>query len=234
MCYDATVLEELRRGDTTYYLLGTAHVSRASVDEVRDTVARLRPDVVCVELDAQRRDALVSGRRPGFAAVRKLVREGKLLYLLAQLTLAAYQRRIGTRLGVKPGSEMLAALDAARELGARVALIDRDLEVTLRRAWAALSLAQRAMLAASIGVALVRTGPITAEAVEALKDPKARAEVIAELARAMPEIKEAVLDERDRYMAERLLEAGRGANRVVAVVGAAHVPGMTAQIHATT
>nr|HEX4317271.1 TraB family protein [Kofleriaceae bacterium] len=227
------MLEELVRGDTTYYLLGTAHVSRASVDEVRETVARLKPDVVCVELDQQRRDALVSGRKPGLAVARRMLRERKLLYLIAQLTLAAYQRRIGTRLGVKPGAEMVAALDSARELGARVALIDRDLEVTLKRAWSALSLTQRALLAASIGIALVRTGPITAEAVEALKDPKARAQVIDELARAMPEIKEAVLDERDRYMADRMLEAGRGANRVVAVVGAAHVPGMSAQIRAT-
>jgi pheromone shutdown-related protein TraB len=224
------VIEELVRGDTTFYLLGTAHVSKASIAEVRDAVARLRPDVVGVELDATRRDALVAGKGAGLAAAKKLLRDRKLLYLAAQLALGAYQRRIGARLGVRPGAEMLAALDAAKDLGARVALIDRDLEVTLRRAWNALSLGQRAMIAASIAVALVRVGPITADAVEQLKDPAARAEVIAELARAMPELKEAVLDERDRYMAERLVEAGRGARRVVAVVGAAHVPGMAAQL----
>jgi pheromone shutdown-related protein TraB len=226
----AAVIEELVRDDTTYYLVGTAHVSKASVDEVRDAVARLRPDVVGVELDANRRDALVSGKRTTLASARRLIRDGKLLYLAAQLTLAAYQRRIGKRLGVKPGAEMLAALDAAEQLGARVALIDRDLEVTLRRAWDALSLTQHAMIAASVAVALLRVGPITADAVEQLKDPKARNEVIAELARAMPELKEAVLDERDRYMARQLLEAGRGAKRVVAVVGAAHVPGMAAAL----
>jgi pheromone shutdown-related protein TraB len=229
-----SVIEQVVRGDTTFYLLGTAHVSRASVDEVREAVARLRPDVVGVELDATRRDALVAGKRPTLAAARRLLRDRKLLYLAAQLTLAAYQRRIGRRLGVTPGAEMLAALDAARELGARVALIDRDLEVTLQRAWDALSLGERVMIGASVLVALVRVGPVTADAVEQLKDPAGRAEVIAELARAMPQLKEAVLDERDHYMARQLLEVGKGANRVVAVVGAAHVPGMVAQLGAAS
>ena len=201
---------ELRRGDTTYYVVGTAHVSQRSVDEVRDADRAVHPDVVCVELDAQRHDALTGPRVPRFPDVLKVVREGKLLYLLAHLALAAYQRRIGTRLGVKPGAELLAALDAARELGARVELIDRDINITLRRTWAALSLAQRAMLAASIGVALVRTGPITAETVEALKEPKALAEMLAELARAMPEIKGPLLDERDQYLAERCSRPAAG------------------------
>ena len=222
------MLTELRRGATTYYLLGTAHVSKASIAEVRTTLEELRPEVVCVELDQTRLDALSGKKKPGLAEARKLVGEGKLLYLLAQLTLAAYQKRIGKRLGVRPGAEMLEAIDVAKTIDARIALIDRDIDVTLRRAWAALSLGQRAMLAASFTIGLAKTGPITEDMVEQLKDNKARAEVIDELARALPEIKSAVLDERDKYMISKMIEAAGGAKRVVAVVGAAHVPGMTA------
>src|SRR5205085_11714216 len=123
--------------------------------------------------------------------------------LLAQLTLAAYQKRIGKRLGVRPGAEMLEAVEVANAIDARIAMIDRDIDITLRRAWAALSIGQRAMLAASFTIGLAKTGPITEDMVEQLKDDKARGEVIDELARAMPEIKAAVIDERDHYMVSK-------------------------------
>jgi pheromone shutdown-related protein TraB len=228
------VLTEVVRGDVTYYLLGTAHVSKASVAEVRETIERMAPEVVCVELDRARHDALTTGKRADLSSARRLVREGKLLFLLAQLTLASYQRRIGKKLGVKPGAEMLEAIAVTKERGATLALIDRDIDVTLRRAWSSLSIAQRAMLGVSVVVGMTRTAPITQEAVEQLKDPAARAEVIAELSRALPEIKAALIDERDAYMVSKMIDAGRDAHatKVLAVVGAAHVPGMAAQFDA--
>jgi pheromone shutdown-related protein TraB len=224
---------ELKHGDATLFVVGTAHVSQASVDEVRSVIADVKPDCVGVELCPTRLTAIVAGKPLSASDARGLLREGKTLYLVAQLTLAAYQRRIGKRLGVRPGAEMIAAIDAARAANIELSTIDRDIDVTLRRAWSSLSLPKRAMLGASLVFGLARSTPVTSDTVESLKDPKAREELMAELARALPEIKAAVIDERDQYMVSRLRDlVAAGRKRVVAVVGAAHVPGMTAQLDA--
>ncbi len=224
---------ELHRGDATIFLVGTAHVSQASVDEVRAVIARVKPDAVGVELCPTRLTAIAIGKPLSASDARGLLREGKTLYLVAQLTLAAYQRRIGKKLGVRPGAEMVAAIEAARAANIELATIDRDIDVTLRRAWASLSAPKRAMLGASLVIGLARPQAVSADTVESLKDPKAREELMAELARALPEIKAAVIDERDQYMVSRLHElVAAGRRRIVAVVGAAHVPGMTAQLDA--
>src|SRR5262249_58360107 len=111
-----TVLES---GGTTYYLVGTAHVSERSVEEVKAIVDEVRPDIVCVELDAGRHDALTKDSAFRDLDVFKVIREGKTLYLLAHLALGAYQRKMGAQLAVKPGAEMLAAVEAARAVGAK-------------------------------------------------------------------------------------------------------------------
>lgn len=222
---------ELVSGETRFHLVGTAHVSQRSVDEVRHAIATLAPDVVCVELDAQRRDALTKANAFRDLDVFKVVREGKTLYLLAHLALSAYQRRIGASLGIKPGAELLAALDAAREAGIPVVLIDRDINITLKRTWANLGLWKRSTLLASLVVGFesgAAPEPVTTETIEGLKEPRALSEMLTELGRAIPEIKAPLIDERDAYMASLLAEAGDGKRSVVAVVGAAHVPGMAA------
>jgi len=215
----------LVRGETTYYIVGTAHVSKRSIDDVRATIAAVKPDVVCVELDKTRLDALTKNSAFRDLDVIKVVREGKTLYLLGHLALAAYQRRIGARLGVKPGAELLAAIDVAREHGVPVELIDRDIAVTLKRTWRNVGMWKRALLVTSLVVGFRGKDKID---VEELKEPKALSEMLSELARVMPEIKAPLIDERDAYMMSRLLEVGAGKRAVVAVVGAAHVPGMLA------
>jgi pheromone shutdown-related protein TraB len=224
---------ELVSGDTTYHLVGTAHVSQRSVDEVRQVIGELRPDVVCVELDQTRFDMLTKASAFRDLDVFKVVREGRTLYLLAHLALASYQRRIGASLGVKPGAELLAAVEAASAAGIPVALIDRDINVTLKRTWRNLGLWKRSMLLSSLVVGFESDDgkpaePITEKTIEDLKEPKALSEMLAELGRAVPEIKAPLIDERDQYLASKLADAGAGRRSVVAVVGAAHVPGMLA------
>ena len=227
---------ELVRGDTTYYLVGTAHVSQRSVDEVRAVIAHLEPDVVCVELDQARHDALTKDSAFRELDVFKVVREGRTLYLLAHLALSSYQRRIGASLGIKPGAELLAAVHAARERSIPVHLIDRDINITLKRTWRNLGLWKRSTLLSSLLVGWETDGdgdkaePITEQTIEQLKETKALSEMLHELGRAVPEIKAPLIDERDQYLASKLADAGVGHRRVVAVVGAAHVPGMTAQL----
>ncbi|MBX3157205.1 MAG: TraB/GumN family protein [Deltaproteobacteria bacterium] len=230
----------LERDGTTFYLIGTAHVSQRSVDDVKQVIDSVKPDVVCVELDQTRHDALTKDSAFRDLDVFKVVREGRGLYLLAHLALASYQRRIGNSLGVKPGAELLAACNASRKRGVPVELVDRDINITLKRTWKNLGLWKRSMLMSSLIVGWEddkddddedddgKEG-VTAETVEQLKEPKALSEMLTELGRAVPQIKGPLIDERDQYLASKVREAGAGKQRVVAVVGAAHVPGMIEQ-----
>ena len=235
----ASVTEVVHDG-TTYYIVGTAHVSQRSVDEVRAVIALVEPDVVCVELDKARFDALTKDSAFRDLDVFKVVREGRGLYLLGHLALSSYQRRIGATLGVKPGAELLAATTAASEKSIPVELIDRDINITLRRTWRNLGLWKRSQLLTSLVVGWddeddKKKGKDEppkgiGEQIEDLKEPEALSQMLAKLGEKVPEIKTPLIDERDQYLASKLVDAGTGKKRVVAVVGAAHVPGMLPQI----
>lgn len=223
----------LEHEGTTYFVIGTAHVSQRSVEEVRQVIAEVKPDLVCVELCKPRHDALTKDSAFRDLDIFKVVREGKTLYLLAHLALSSYQRRIGASLGVKPGAELLEAVKAANENGIPVELIDRDINITLKRTWANLGLWKRSMLLSSLLVGWEdddKGEAVTEKTVEDLKEPKALSEMLTELGKAVPEVKGPLVDERDQYLASKMLEAGAGKRKVVAVVGAAHVPGMTQNI----
>jgi pheromone shutdown-related protein TraB len=206
------------------YLVGTAHVSQRSVDDVARIITELRPDTVCVELDATRHQALMDPGRWRNLDIFQVIRESKVLFLLASLALSGYQRRLGAKLGVQPGAEMLAALKHAEAIGAEVVLADRDIQATLKRTWAALSLWDRFQLLGSLLGSAFAKGDITEEQVEALKDRDTINELIREFAEVMPRLQRPLIDERDRYLMSSVREApGRC---VVAVVGAGHVGGM--------
>jgi len=224
----------LTRGGTTYYVVGTAHVSQKSVDDVRTVIDTVHPDVVCVELCKSRYDALTKDSAFRDLDIFKVVREGKTLYLLGHLALASYQRRIGASLGVQPGAELVTATKTAAKRDIPVELIDRDINVTLRRTWRNLGIWRRltllwSLLAGGDDEAADGEG-VTAETVENLKEPKALSEMLTELGKAVPEIKGPLVDERDKYLVSKMRDAGEGKKTVVAVVGAAHVPGMTLQL----
>jgi pheromone shutdown-related protein TraB len=225
---DPGTVTVLADGDTTYHLVGTAHVSDKSVQEVREIILRLRPEVVCVELCQGRFDALTQDRAFRDLDVFKVIREGRTLYLLAHLALAGYQKRMGAALGVKPGAELIAAIEAAKEVGARVELVDRDIHVTLKRTWANLGLWKKSQLMASlvVGFGDDEGEEVTADKIEQLKEHKALSEMMSELARALPQIKTPLIDERDAFLMSSIEDAGKGHHEVVAVVGAAHVAGM--------
>jgi pheromone shutdown-related protein TraB len=222
----------LEDGGTTIHLVGTAHVSAESVADVREIIRRVRPEVVCVELCKGRRDALEQDRAFRDLDVFKVIKEGKTLYLLAHLALASYQKRMGAALGVKPGAELLAAIETAEEVGARVELVDRDIHVTLKRTWANLGLWKKSQLLTSLVVGFDKDDDdeeaeeVTAASIEKLKEQKALSEMLSELSRALPQIKKPLIDERDAYLMSGIEAAGKGAKDVVAVVGAAHVEGM--------
>ena len=143
---------------------------------------------------------------------------------MANLAIGAYQRRLGKELGVTPGAELLAGVERAGELDARLELIDRDIHITLKRTWGSVSFWQKMTLLTAIMQSMIDRDEISADDIERLKDEGQMGDMMAEFARALPAVGEPLIYERDRYMASRLQEAP--GERIVAVVGAAHVPGM--------
>ncbi len=223
----------VRRSKTTgeesaFHVIGTAHVSKKSVDEVRAAILGLRPDTVCVELCPTRYAALTDPTRFRSLDVPAIVRGGRAGFTLATLALQAFQKRIGDRLGVRPGSELLAATEAAKEVGATLVLADRDAQITLRRAWANLGPLKRTVLLVGLFASAFGDDTIDEDQIEELKQREHVSDVMSELGRKLPEVKVPLIDERDRYLTSHLEEAT--GKTVVAVVGAGHVEGMLAAL----
>jgi pheromone shutdown-related protein TraB len=215
-------------GGRDFAILGTAHVSRESAEEAAALIEAERPDRVCVEIDESRYKAMSDPDAWKRQDVVKVIREGKGFLLLANLALSSFQRRLGADTGMKPGAEMLAAIEAANRVGASVSFVDRDVQVTLRRAWGRGGLWKKAnMLATLLSSALGGEKP-TPDEIEKLKDKNELGGLMDELASEMPEVKEVLIDERDRYLAAKILAAE--GKKVVAVVGAGHVPGIAKAI----
>lgn len=208
-----------------FIIVGTAHVSQESTDLVRRVIEQEQPDVVCVELDEQRYKTLSEQRKWENLDIKEIIRQRQLPTLLVNLLLASYQRRIGQKLGVMPGAELLEATRAAQEYGIPVALVDRDVRITLRRAWAAMSFWEKMnLLVGGIAGAAGAEEEITAEMVQEIKQSDVLNEMMQELGEAMPSLKTVLIDERDTYIAQKTRHA-RG-EKVVAIVGAGHVNGI--------
>ncbi len=220
---NVTVLET---GDKTLYIVGTAHISKESVAEVRDVIDKVRPDTVCVELCESRYQALVDKDRWKKLDIFKVIKEGKTLFLMANLALGAYQRRLGAKLGVTPGAELEAAIEKANEIGAELRLVDRDIRVTLKRAWRNVSFWKKLWLIGAIFESLVAGDDVEEEDLEELKNMANLSEIMREFAKTLPDIKVPLIDERDQYLVSSIQEAP--GKTIVAVVGAGHVPGMRA------
>jgi pheromone shutdown-related protein TraB len=213
-----------------FVLVGTAHISRESVELVRRVIEAEAPDRVCLELDAQRYEALSQEQRWEELDLRQVVRSRQLATLMANLILASYQKRLGLKLGVTPGSELLEAGRTAEQLGIPIALCDRDIRVTLRRAWNSLSFFRKVMLATTFVASAFDSPELDEEELRRIRQKDVLSELMAELGEAMPVLKRVLIDERDAYLAQKIREAeGR---RIVAVVGAGHVEGMLSALRA--
>src|SRR3989339_214771 len=214
----------LKLGEREIFLIGTAHISRESVELVRQVIARERPDCVCVELDEKRYEALAKRKTWELLDLREIIRKKQLATLLINMVLASYQKRLGDQMGVKPGTELLEAVQEAEKYGIPVALCDRDVRVTLRRAWQSTSFWRKNYLLASIITSMFEETEITEDKLRELKESDVLSELLSELGQAMPELKRVLIDERDTFLAEKI-KASNG-SRLVAVVGAGHVAGI--------
>lgn len=207
-----------------FLLLGTAHVSQQSIQEVREAIESYQPDRVCVELDEGRYHAMMHPDQWAGLDLIKVFREGKGFLLLANLILSSFQRRLGEQLGIKPGDEMRAAIEAAQEKGIPFSLCDREVQQTLKRAWARCGFWSKNKLLASLIASAFTSENLEAEDIERLKQQNELGGMMQELAEYLPEIKETLIDERDQYLAAKIW-ASPG-KKVLAVLGAGHLAGV--------
>ncbi|MCL1633574.1 TraB/GumN family protein [Luteimonas sp. SX5] len=224
----------VERDGVRYTLLGTAHVSKASVDAVRAAIDSGNYDTVAVELDQQRLQAMTDPDALARLDLVKVLREGKAALFAANLGLAAYQRRLAEQLGIEPGAELKAAAQEAQARGLSLTLIDRDVGLTFKRALASLGFWKRAKVGAGIFAGLFVDEEVGEEDIEKLKQGDLMEASFSEFADETPELYEAIISERDRYMAAKLRETPAGAREVLAVVGAGHLQGLTRHLRDET
>jgi pheromone shutdown-related protein TraB len=210
------------------FLVGTAHVSKQSVEDVRKTITMVRPDSVCVELCESRYKSIIQRELWKNMDIVKVVREKKAVLLLAQMIMSSFYRRLGDQLDVKPGAEMIEGVTLARENGHTLVLADRNIEITLKRVWGSLGFWNRMKMASQLFMGVLFTEKIDAALVEDLKNQDQLEQVLDTFAKAFPGVKSRLIDERDIYLARKISHAP--GKTVVAVVGAGHVPGICAHI----
>lgn len=205
-------------------LIGTAHVSKESIDEVTQTIKSLNPDCVAIELDEKRADSIQNAEKYSQLDIIKVLKRHEGFLLLANLILASFQRRMGLNVGVKPGDEMLAAINTANEMNIPSVMVDRPIQITLKRAWAKNSFWGKCKLFALLISSAFSKEEVDPSEIENLKNSSEMDSMMEELAKEMPVIKKVLIDERDEYLASKIWDA-QGEN-VVAVLGAGHLPGV--------
>ncbi|MBW1703733.1 MAG: TraB/GumN family protein [Deltaproteobacteria bacterium] len=211
--------------DKEIILLGTAHVSKESADLVARVIEEEKPDTVAIELCESRYQALTQKNKWQDTDLIKVIKEKKAFLLLSNLMLASFQKKIGQKLGIKPGEEMLRAIEAAKSVDAHVHLADRNIRITLSRTWRLMGLWTKIKLLAQF-VASMGGGidDITEEDIEKMKKKDVLETLLSEIGQKLPELQHILIDERDQYLVHKIRTAP--GKRIVAVVGAGHVPGI--------
>ncbi len=209
-------------------LVGTAHLSQQSRELVERIIAQEQPDAVCVELDQRRYQALAKRQKWENLNLKQIIRNKQLSTLMATLILASYQKKLGGQMGMIPGAELLAAAQSAEALGIPLSLCDRDIRITMQRAWRNTPWLKKGYLLTALLSTFFEKTELDEEKLQAMRKQDALAELIGELGAALPQAKRALIDERDIYMAEQI-KMTKG-ERIVAVVGAGHLEGISAQI----
>jgi pheromone shutdown-related protein TraB len=212
------------QGDRTFIIVGTAHISQESIDLVKQVVEQETPDCVCIELDDKRYQALTQKKKWEELDLKTIIKNKQLSTLLVQLLMGAYQKRLGGKLGVTPGAELLMAANTAKQLQIPISLCDRDVRITLRRAWKCTSFWKKGFLLSSLLASVFDKTEVSEEKLQELKQKDVLTELMDEMGSTLPDLKRVLIDERDIYLNEKIKSSP--GKRIVAVVGAGHVAGM--------
>jgi pheromone shutdown-related protein TraB len=215
--------------DKEYILIGTAHVSKQSAELVKEVIEAEQPDSVCIELDEQRYQSIVEGNKWKEMDIFKVIKEKKASLLLMNLAISSFQKRMAKQFGINAGQEMIQGIESAKEVGANLVLADRNIQVTFSRIWGGIGLKGKSMLLTQVFAGIFSKETISEEELEKLKSKDTINAVLNEFTEAFPKLKVPLIDERDQYLAQKIKEAP--GKKVVAVLGAAHVPGIKEEIH---
>ena len=217
-------LTHLKFKEKEIILVGTAHVSKESARLVQSVIEEEKPDTVCVELCQSRLQAIRQKDRWQDTDIVRVIREKKSFLLLSNLLLASFQKRIAKQFDIKPGEEMITAINTAESTGAQVHLADRDIRTTLSRTWRIMGFWSKIKLVFQLTLSLGQLDEINEEDIEKMKQQDVLETLLAEVGKSLPALKSILIDERDQYLAEKIRTAP--GNKIVAVVGAGHIPGI--------
>lgn len=222
-------ITRLNINDKEIILIGTAHVSKRSAEQVKEVIEAEQPDTVCVELDEQRYDSIMDENRWRNMDIFKVIKDGKATFLLMNLAISSFQKRMAKQFGIQAGQEMIQGVESAEEVGAELVLADRNIQTTFSRIWRGIGLKAKAMLLTSVFAGIFSNETITEEELEEMKSQDMLDSMLQEFTENFPSLKVPLIDERDQYLAQKIKDAP--GKKIVAVLGAAHVPGITKEIH---
>lgn len=222
-------ITRLQYGDKELILIGTAHVSKLSAEQVKEVIEAEQPDSVAIELDAQRYQSVTENSKWKEMDIFKIIKEKKSSLLLMNLAISSFQNRLADQFGIKPGQEMIQGIESAKENGAELVLADRNIQVTFSRIWGNIGLWGKVQLLMSVFFSIFSKETISEEDLEKMKSQDTLSAVMDDFTQAFPRLKTPLIDERDQYLAQMIKDAP--GKKIVAVLGAAHIPGITKEIH---
>lgn len=209
-------------------LVGTAHVSKTSAEQVKEVIEAEQPDSVCIELDEQRYQSIMDSNKWKDMDIFRVIKEKKATLLLINLAVSSFQKRMAKQFGINAGQEMIQGIESAKDVGAELVLADRNIQITFSRIWSGVGFKGRALLLAQIFASIFSNETISEEELEKMKQQDTINAMLQEFTDEFPKLKKPLIDERDQYLSEKIKNAP--GNKVVAVLGAAHVPGITKEI----
>ncbi|WP_017798709.1 TraB/GumN family protein [Oceanobacillus kimchii] len=221
-------ITRIHRGNKEYILIGTAHVSKNSAEQVKKVIDQEQPDAVCIELDAQRYKSVMEGNKWKDTDIFQVIKDKKAVMLLMNLAISSFQKRMAKQFGIRPGEEMIQGIESAKEHNAELVLADRDIQITFARIWGNINLKGKAMLMMQVVGSIFSKEEISEQEMEKMKQQDTINAMLKEFTEYFPDLKKPLIDERDQYLSQKIKEAP--GEKVVAVLGAAHVPGITKEI----
>ncbi len=212
-------------------IVGTAHISKESTELVKQVIEEEKPNIICLELDETRLKSLTNQRAWESQNIIQVIKEKQLPSLIFSLILSSYQKKLSQKTGIKPGTEMLEAYLSAKDKNIKIALIDRDARITLKRAWKRTSFIKKGVLLSNIFASMFENPQINEESLSELRNKDVLSEMLKELAKSLPSVKEVLIDERDLYLSKSIIN--QTGDKIVVVVGAGHVSGIKEHIKNT-
>lgn len=210
--------------DKEIYLVKTAHVSKNSVNDVKECIREVKPDAICIELDEDRYKKLSEPDKWRETDIIKIIKEKKVGFLLVNIILSSFQRRMAKNMDTSSGGEMLEGINASKELNVPLVLADRPIRITFSRIWNSLGINEKSKLLVSIIGSIFDDEEISEEDLAALKEADALEAALNEVGKEFPVVKKILVDERDAYLSSKIKNAN--GKKIVAIIGAAHANGL--------